>query len=118
MTERAPLAYLRDMRDAIEKARRFVAGMDLEAFLEDEKTIFAVARALEIIGEAAKKVPEELKRQFDHIPWRAMTGMRDKLVHDYMGINVRRVFETVQQDLPLLQEHIEVMISILEERME
>jgi uncharacterized protein with HEPN domain len=67
------------MLDAIEKVERFTKGMDFEQFASDDKTVFAVIRALEIIGEASKKVPRPVQRRYPDIPWREMAGMRDKL---------------------------------------
>ncbi len=74
--ERRAVVYLQDMLDAAEKARRFVAGMTLEEFLENDEKIFAVTRALEVIGEAAKQVPAPVKRRYPEIPWRAVAGTR------------------------------------------
>lgn len=105
--------YLQDMLNAAEKAEHFVAGMDLPAFEADDKTTFAVIRALEIVGEAAKKIPKSLRDRYPQIPWREIAGMRDKVVHDYLGVNLRRVFETVRQDLPPLRL---VIARILAER--
>lgn len=70
------------------------------SFEADEKTVFAVIRALEIIGEAAKKVPSSLRKRYPDIPCRQVAGMRDKVNHDYSGVNVRRVFETVLEVSP------------------
>ena len=95
--------YLADMLDAVSKARQFVAGMSFEQFSSDDKTTFAVIRALEIVGEAAKKIPPEARSLRPEIPWREIAGMRDKLTHDYFGINLSVVWKTVVEDLPSLE---------------
>ncbi len=93
---------LRDILEAASKAQEFLRDMDQEAFAEDEKTVFAVTRALEIVGEAARRVPADFRDQNPGIPWRSMTGMRDKLIHDYFGVSIDVVWKTVHEDLPAL----------------
>jgi uncharacterized protein with HEPN domain len=101
--KREYLDYVRDMLEAAQKAEKFVLGVDVEAFVVNDEKVFAVIRALEIIGEAARKVPEAVRGRYTEVPWRDIAGMRDKLVHDYFGVDVRRVWETVQSDLPALR---------------
>jgi len=100
--------YLQDMLDNAELALNFVQGMEYDEFFEDEKTKYAVMRALEVIGEAAGKIPENVRDSASKIPWREITGMRNKLMHEYFGANMKVVWRTVQEDLrviiPLLQE--------------
>jgi uncharacterized protein with HEPN domain len=113
MKKRVYTDYLRDIVEAAERAERFVAGMDLAAFESDDKTAFAVIRALEIIGEAAKKIPKSLRDRYPQVPWREITGMRDKVTHDYFVVNLSRVFETVRQDLPPLRSAIARILADL-----
>jgi uncharacterized protein with HEPN domain len=101
-SERAFGDYLQDMLDACLKASSFISNVSFDEFNRDEKTQFAVIRALEIIGEASKKIPQAFKNQTPDIPWRAIAGMRDKMIHDYMGVNQAVVWKTVNEDLPLL----------------
>lgn len=92
--------YLQDILAAIERIEEFIQDMDLETFKADDKTVSAVIRKLEIIGEAAKGVPEEIRSSHPHIPWREMSGMRDKLIHFYFGVDYDLVWATVKRRLP------------------
>ncbi|MDQ7839649.1 MAG: DUF86 domain-containing protein [bacterium] len=101
MTRKRAIAdYLRDILDAAEKADRFTEGMNLASFSADEKTVYAVIRALELVGEAAKKVPASVRKRHPDVPWQAAAGLRDKLIHDYFGVNLEVVWQTIREDLP------------------
>jgi uncharacterized protein with HEPN domain len=78
--------------------------------LRDRKTVYAVIRALEIIGEAAKNVPIEIKNNYSQIPWKDMAGMRDKVIHEYFGIDLKRVWTTVNTDIPKLKPRFEKIL--------
>lgn len=111
--QREYLDYLRDMLDAAEKAAEFTRGLDASSFARDAKTVFSVIRALEIIGEAAKKVPRSVQQRYPDMAWRAMAGMRDKVMHDYFGVNLEVVWRTVQDDLPGLRASLQRIIADL-----
>ena len=109
--ERTFVDYLEDLQDALNRAREFVGGMTFSQFEQDAKTAFAVIRALEVMGEAAKQIPPEVKERHQDVPWREIAGMRDKLIHHYFGIDLEVVWKTVTEDLPLLAPLIEHVIE-------
>lgn len=109
--KRTHVDYLRDILDAIDKTARFTREMDFEQFVVEDRTNFAVIRALEIIGEAVKKVPSSIRERYPDIPWREMAGIRDKLIHDYFGVDLRVVWRTVQEDLPPLLAQMERVVA-------
>ena len=106
--------YLRDILDATQKAKRFVEGISFDAFAANDEKVFAVIRALEIIGEAAKKVPKSVQKRCPEVPWPEVAGMRDKLIHGYFGVNLRRVWQTVVEDLPVLQAGVQRILADLD----
>ncbi len=94
------LDYIDDMLDAIYKIQTFLSDFDFENFSQDNKTQFAVIRALEIVGEASKKIPDHIKVLYPDVPWREIAGMRDKLIHDYFGVDIDVVWKTAIEDIP------------------
>lgn len=110
---RVYIDYLNDILDSIVNIKSFLQDKDLPSFQVDTKTQYAVIRALEIIGEASKKIPKEWKEKYPHIPWRFMAGMRDKLIHDYFGVDTEVVWNTATQDILVLEDDVTLVISDL-----
>lgn len=115
MTDRTSIDHLEDILDAAEKAQAFVEGTTYEAFVNDDKAVFAVIRALEVIGEATKRLSETLRDEYPQVPWSSMAGMRDKLIHDYGNVDRRLVWRTVQEELPEAQQQLRTIVEELEE---
>jgi uncharacterized protein with HEPN domain len=96
--------YADDIIEACGKIRRFVAGLDYEAFVADERTRDAVIRNIEIIGEAAKNLPPEVTARAPQIPWRLVCGMRDVLAHAYFGLSLKIVWDTATTQIEPLDQ--------------
>lgn len=99
--------YIDDILEAVRKIEEYVEGLTFDDFAQDSKTIDAVIRNFEIIGEAGKEVLEEIKAKYPDIPWREMAGMRDKLIHAYFGVKIEVVWQTIKQRLPEIKRIIE-----------
>ena len=95
--------YLEDMLEAVRRVRSYTAGLDEPSFRADSKTIDAVLRNLEILGEAAKCVPEDVRARAADVEWRKISGMRDFLVHVYFAVNLDIVWDVVTHKLPALE---------------
>jgi uncharacterized protein with HEPN domain len=103
--------YLSDILSAIEAIEQFVQGMDYAQFAADRKTIFAVIRGFEIIGEAARQIPASERDRYPHVPWRDIVGMRNRLVHGYFQVDLDVVWKAIQRDLPVLRPLITQMLT-------
>jgi uncharacterized protein with HEPN domain len=108
---RRDLDYLIDIQDAIDRAIEYTSGLTWEEYLQDRKTQDAVVRNLEVLGEASKNVSDDLRLQFPEIPWREMSGTRDRLIHHYFGMNQEIIWQIVQKDLPGLKLLIAQIIN-------
>ena len=109
--KRIYLDYLEDIIDATEKISQFIEGMTYEQFAKDAKTAYAVIRALEMIGEAAKQIPSSIREQYPDIAWREVTGIRDKLIHNYFGVNLEVVWKTAVEDVPNLVSQVRHILN-------
>jgi uncharacterized protein with HEPN domain len=113
---RDPTLYLKDILEAMEAIERFTEGIDVETFCRDDMRSSAVIRKFEIIGEAAKHIPDPIKHQYPDIPWKAMAGFRDRLIHFYFGIKNDLLWETIQRELPRLKPRLKQILEQLQGR--
>lgn len=110
MKERDFTDYIKDILISMQDVEEFTSGITFEDFLQDKKTIKAVIRSLEVLGEAAKKIPDDIKARYPRIPWKRMAGMRDKLIHEYFGVDLQIVWNVVKQELPPVKPAIEELV--------
>ena len=107
--------YIQDIFEAMEAVQAFIAEIDFETFVADDKTASAVVRKLEIIGEATKNVPEEIRQKYSQVPWKQMAGMRDRIIHAYFDVNHAIIWEVVTELIPPLQPIIKQILKDTEE---
>lgn len=103
---------LEEILEAINLLRRYTAGLTYEAFAEDIEKQDSVTRRLEIIGEAAKGIPEALRSRYPTVPWRDITGARDVLVHEYFRIDLEMAWNMVHEDLPTLEQEVRRILEV------
>ena len=103
--------YLEDILESIETINSYIEGMDLDSFSNDRKTVDAVVRNLEIIGEASRRLPSELRTRYPDIEWARIIALRNIIVHDYPSINLRIIWSITKNNLPILDERIKKIID-------
>ncbi len=106
MSKRTPKLYIDDIKGSINKIEKYTKEISKKVFESDEKTIDAVVRNLEIIGEAASQLSKSFKDKYKGIPWREVIGMRNKVIHEYFGIDWDVLWYTIQDDIPELKKQI------------
>lgn len=111
MKNKNPLFFLNDIKESLEKILEYTNKLSFEEFLSSNITKDAVERNFEIIGEAVKNLPNELKSKYSHIPFRQIAGMRDKLIHDYFGVDYEIIWKTIKEKLPEFRDEIKKIIK-------
>jgi uncharacterized protein with HEPN domain len=106
MSKREDTAVIQDIKEAIDRIISYTSKMEYDDFLRDYKTQDAVVRNIEILGEAAKLLSDETKRNYPNIPWKDITGTRDKLIHNYFGVNIDIVWDIAKNEIPFLSTQL------------
>jgi len=107
-------AFLNHILDAIKKIEKYIQGIEEETFKKNDLVQDGVIRQIEIIGEAVKRLSDDITSQSPQVPWQDIAGMRDKLIHDYFGVDIDTVWLTVQKDIPEFKKEIIGIIQRLE----
>ena len=110
---RSTVEFLQDIVDWMENALSFVEGVDRQDFASDLKTRAVAERAIEIIGEASKNVPDDVRSRFPDVPWQQMTGMRDRVAHAYFGVDYDILWDTVTEAIPALLPEMQRVIQTM-----
>ena len=105
-TERDYILFLEDILNSIEKLEKYTKDLDFKSFSKNEMVVDAVVRNLEIIGEAVTSIPSEVQERYVEVEWKEAKGFRNILIHDYFGIDSESVWDTINNDIPLLKKHI------------
>lgn len=106
--------YVKDIVQNMEDAEEFIQGFSYEAFVSDKKTLNAVVRAIEVIGEAVKNIPDSIRSKYPNVPWKEMAGMRDKLIHFYFGVDQEAVWVVVKERIPEIKPIFKQILKDLE----
>ncbi len=114
MSNRGDPEFLKDIQEAICRIHDYLGSMEYAEFLNDKKTQDAITRNLEIIGEATKRLSESLRLKNPQLPWKNMSGLRDRLIHHYFGINIDIVWQVVAVDLPKIFPELDQIVQRLD----
>ncbi len=103
--------FLQDILNEIFRIKKFTKNLDFKNFKSDEKTIYAVTRSLEIIGEATSQIPIEIRKKYSNINWKEIKGFRDKIVHKYWGVDLEIEWDIIVNELDILKKQIKQIIE-------
>ena len=109
--KKEPNVFLQHILENISRIESFSEGLTKEKLEKDDRTQYAIIRAIEIIGEAIKNLPQELTEKHPEIPWKDIAGTRDKIIHQYFDIDLDTVWDTLQKDIPDLKNKIQKLIK-------
>jgi uncharacterized protein with HEPN domain len=107
--------YLHDILEMIAAIKEFTRNISAHEFKNDKKTVYAVIRCLEVIGEACNRIPSQIRKRFSLIPWEDIAGMRNKLVHEYFGADIEIIWHTIQEDLGSLEDIVKQIVQEISE---
>ncbi len=107
--------YIQDIHDVLDDIYEFIGTMSQEEFLKDKKTVNAVLRSIEVMGEAAKRIPQAFRDKYPDIPWKKMAGIRDKLIHEYSGVDLEIIWSLIKEELPVVKPGVRKVMDDLNE---
>ena len=108
--------YIKDILQNMSDAEDFISGMSYDEFTNDKKTLNAVLRSIEVIGEATKNIPDDIRNLYPDVPWKEMAGMRDKVIHFYFGVDKEVIWVVVKERIPVLKPVISQLLREIEDQ--
>lgn len=111
MKNRSPELFFNDILDSLTRVLKYSKGLSYDELIKNDMAIDAIIRNFEVIGEAAKYIPEEFKTKYPELPLKEMVGMRNVLIHDYLGIDYKFIWQTIKEDLPELKQIVDRIIK-------
>jgi uncharacterized protein with HEPN domain len=108
--------FIKDILQNMNDAMDFIEGISYDQFVADKKTLNAVLRSIEVIGEATKNIPDEVRAKYPQVPWKEMAGMRDKVIHSYFGVDRETVWLVVKDRIPAIRSMIQQVLEDLEKQ--
>jgi len=111
MSKREWKLFIEDILESIRLIKNYVENMDFDDFKKDRKTIDAVVRNFEIIGEASRFIPDEIKRKYENVDWKAIVGLRNRIAHEYFDISLSIVWHIVAEELQILEEQMKEILE-------
>jgi uncharacterized protein with HEPN domain len=111
MSNRTPELLIEDVLDSIHKINQYISGLNDREFVGDNKTVDAVIRNFEIIGEASGRLPPDFKLKYSNVDWEKMRGFRNRIVHDYFGIDYEIVWNIIKDTLPTFENSIQIILE-------
>lgn len=115
MTKRSIRLFVEDIVESMGKVRRYTRDMDYDAFVQDERTVDAVIRNLEVIGEASKSIPSKVRAKYPGIPWKNMIGLRNITIHEYFGVDLTIIWEIITKNIPETEPKVKAILKDLRE---
>lgn len=113
--KKEPLIFIEHILESIGDIESFSKGLSKDELKKDKVKQYAIIRAIEVIGEAVRNLPFDIRNKYSEVPWKEIVGMRDKLMHHYFGVNLETVWKTVKEDIPVLKKQIQKIKENLKE---
>jgi uncharacterized protein with HEPN domain len=114
--KRRPELFLKDILTAVERIKTYTNGLNFQEFSTNQMVIDAVIRNFEVIGEAVKKLPDEIKEKSPQVPWKEIAGFRDVLIHGYFSLSLKDIWATIEEDLEPLEVEVKKILNEMEKK--